>query len=263
MSANRIRACWGASRPALGSFVFSHDPANTEIVASAGFDFVVVDTEHTTLTAAEVEHHARAGAARDCTTLVRVPPEEIAGAGRLLDAGVQGIIMSHFGVDEHASATLSRIVRYAPAGNRPACSGVRSTGYSTRPFAECVAADNADLLSIGIVEDLEAVANLDRVLAAAPVDAIMPGPGDLSTALGLPGQPTHPRVRAAVRDIVRGARNAGGRDGLYLNSPAELSDWTDERFDFFVYVFDYKLLAQTYRAANAELRARIVPVTPA
>lgn len=262
MSTNRIRACWDASRPALGSFVFSHDPANTEIVASSGFDFVVVDTEHTTLTAAEVEHHARAGGARGCTTLVRVPPEKIAGAGRLLDAGVQGIMMSHYGVDERASATLSSIVRYAPAGNRPACSGVRSTAYSTRPFAECVAADNADLLSIGIVEDLEAVANLEHVLAAAPVDAVMPGPGDLSTALGLPGQPTHPRVRDVVRDIVRGARNAGGRVGMYLNSPVELAEWTDERFDFFVYVFDYKLLAQTYRAANAELRTRMAPGAP-
>ena len=254
MNRNNIRACWDASRPALGSFVFSHDPANTEIVAASGFDFVIVDTEHTTVTPAEVEHHARAGAVHDCATLVRVPPEEIAACGRLLDAGVQGIVMSHFGVDERASAMLSDIVRYAPAGHRPSCSGVRSTAYSLRPFAECVRADNADMLAIGVVEDLAVVEKIDRLLAAVPVDAVMPGPGDLSTALGLPGQPTHPRVREVVGRIVKAARHAGARVGMYLNSPAEVEEWKEEEFDFFIYLFDYKVLAQAYLGASIAIR---------
>jgi 2-keto-3-deoxy-L-rhamnonate aldolase RhmA len=257
MNRNKIRACWDASRPALGSFVFSHDPANTEIVAASGFDFVIVDTEHTTVTPAEVEHHARAGAVHDCPTLVRVPPEEIASCGRLLDAGVKGIVMSHFGVDEQASATLSAIVRYAPVGHRPSCSGVRSTAYSLRPFADCVRDDNPDMLAIGVVEDLEVVEKLDRLLSTVPVDAIMPGPGDLSTALGLPGQPTHPRVREVIRDIVRGARRAGARVGMYLNTPAEAEEWQGEGFDFFIYLFDYKVLAHAYRTANTAIRERM------
>ena len=263
MYRNRIRACWDASRPALGSFVFSHDPANTEIVAASGFDFVIVDTEHTTVTAAEVEHHARAGAVHDCATLVRVPPEEIAGCGRLLDAGVQGIVMSHFGVDERATSKLSGILRYAPVGHRPSCSGVRSTAYSLRPFAECVRADNVDLLAVGVVEDLEVVGKLDRLLADAPVDAIMPGPGDLSTALEVPGQPTHPRVRDVVRDIVRVARHAGARVGMYLNSPAEVEEWAGEGFDFYIYLFDYKVLAHAYRTANATIRQHMTSPVPA
>lgn len=253
MSDNRIRECWNAKRPALGSFVFSHDAASTEIAASAGFDFVIVDTEHTTVSAAEVEHHARAGAAAGCATLARVPPEEIASCGRLLDAGIDGIVMSHFGVDERASRTLSGIVRYEPTGHRPSCSGVRSTAYSLRTFADCVRDDNANLLSIGIVEDLDVIPRLDRLLATSPIDAVMPGPGDLSTALGLPGQPTHPHVREAVREIALRARKVGARVGMYLNSPVEYAEWADERFDFFIYLFDYKILAHAYRAAHAEL----------
>ncbi len=257
MSGNRIRECWNASRPALGSFVFSHDPANTEIVASAGFDFVIVDTEHTTVSPAEVEHHARAGASAGCATLVRVPPAEISTCGRLLDAGVEGIVMSHFGVDERASASLSGIVRYEPAGHRPSCSGVRSTAYSLHPFAECVRDGNANLLTIGVVEDVDVISRLDQLLATSPIDAVMPGPGDLSTALGLPGQPTHPRVREAVREITRRARNVGSRVGMYLNSPGEYTEWADDRFDFFIYLFDYKILAHAYRAAHSELVGQI------
>ena len=262
MTSNSIRACWNEARPAFGSFVFSQDPANTEIVGAAGFDFVIIDTEHTTIGPAQVENHARAAASVGCSTIARVPPEEIASCGRLLDSGVQGIMMSHFGVDELASSKLSRIVRYAPDGERPSCSGVRSSAYSLRPFAECVCADNAELLAIGLVEDLDVVPKLDRLLADAPIDAVMPGPGDLSTALGIPGQPTHERVREVVRNIGRCARRAGIRVGMYLNSPAELTEWSEERFDFFVYLFDYKLLAQSYRAANAELRANVTRSSP-
>jgi 2-keto-3-deoxy-L-rhamnonate aldolase RhmA len=257
MSGNRIRECWDAKRPALGSFVFSHDPASTEIAGAAGFDFVIVDTEHTTVTPAEVEHHARAGAAAGCATLARVPPEEIATCGRLLDAGVDGIVMSHFGVDERASATLSGIVRYEPIGHRPSCSGVRSTDYSLRTFADCVRDDNASLLSVGIVEDLDVIPRLDRLLATSPIDAVMPGPGDLSTALGLPGQPTHPKVREAIREIARVARSVGARVGMYLNTPAEYAEWSGERFDFYIYLFDYKILAQAYRNAHTALREQM------
>jgi 4-hydroxy-2-oxoheptanedioate aldolase len=263
MDPNRIRQRFAEGRPALGSFVFSRDPASTEIVAAAGFDFVIVDTEHTTVSPADVEHHARAAAAHGRAALVRVPPEEIASVGRLLDAGVQGIMMSHFGEDEAASATLSSIVRYAPRGKRPACSGVRSTAYSMRPFAECVRSNDADLLAVGIVEDETVVARLERLLAAAPLDAVMPGPGDLSTSMGLPGQPTHPRVREVVREVLAIARRAGVRVGMYLNSPAEYDDWAAERLDFIVYLFDYKVLAQAYRAAGAEILARMAGAMPA
>ncbi|MEP7205648.1 MAG: aldolase/citrate lyase family protein [Casimicrobiaceae bacterium] len=253
--ANRIRRTWAEQRPAFGSFVFSHDAANSEIVAAAGFEFAIIDTEHTTLGAAEVEHHARACAAHGAAALVRVPPEEIASCGRLLDAGAAGVVMSHFGADPVASRRLGSIVRYAPQGDRPSCSGVRSTRYGLRPFAETVRDSNADLLAIGIVEDVEALADLDGTLARCRVDAVMPGPGDLSTALGVPGQPTHPRVREAIDEIHRAARRAGVRAGMYLNTPDEFATWRGEGLDFFVYLFDYKVLAHAYGAARAAIAA--------
>ena len=135
---------------------------------------------------------------------------------------------------------------------------MRSTAYSLRPFAECVRADNADMLAIGVVEDLAVVETLDRLLAEVPVDAVMPGPGDLSTALGLPGQPTHPRVREVVGRIVKAARRGGARVGMYLNSPAEVEEWKEEEFDFFIYLFDYKVLAQAYQSVSTAIRRHMM-----
>lgn len=85
----------------------------------------------------------------------------------------------------------------------------------------------------------------------------MPGPGDLSTALGLAGQPTHPRVREAIGHICQAARRTGVRVGMYLNSPEEYEHWRSDGFDFLVYLFDYKVLARAYGAAAADIRARI------
>lgn len=251
---HRMRQCWQDGRPALGTFVFSHDPASTEIVGHAGFDFSIIDMEHTTLTATAVEQHVRAANAAGCTALVRMAPEMVLSCGRLLDAGAHGILMSHFGCDPELSRAYAQVLRYAPQGNRPSCSGVRAAVYGLRSYAETVAAANRDVVGIALVEDVEAIGRLGELLPGSGLDAVMPGPGDISTSMGLAGQPTHPRVRAAIEEIIRAARRAGLRVGMYLNSPEELAVWQPQALDFYVYLFDLKIYARAYADAAAALR---------
>ncbi len=257
MTPNPIRRCWQSGRPALGTFVFSTDAASVEIAGHAGFDFVIVDLEHAPLGIEHAPGHLRAAAAAGIGALVRVPSGDDARIGTLLDSGAHGILLAHFGKDAAAARAFGRVLRYAPAGERPSCTGVRAAGYGLTSYAEYVQHANADLIGIGLVEDAEVIPRLDALLKEVRIDAVMPGPGDLSVSMGLPGQPTHPRVKEAVGRVIASARGAGLRVGMYLNSPGEIHEWKALKLDFYVYLFDTKVLALAYAAATAAIRSAL------
>lgn len=250
---NRMREVWRGGGACLGSFVFSRASSAVEIIGRAGFDFVILDMEHAPLGLGEVESHIRAANLAGIAPLVRVPGPDHGLIGRLLDLGAEGILLPHFGVDRGAARAFAAGLRYAPAGQRPSCTGVRAAGYTIGSYADYVEHANAEVLGIGLVEDIEAVADLDAILAEAKLDAVMPGPGDLSTSMGVPGQPAHPRVREAVAKIIASARNARLRVGMYLNSVAEAAEWPG--VDFYVYMMDVKVMAIAYTEAARGIRA--------
>lgn len=262
LKANRIRDSWANGGIPIGTFVFSHDAAVVETVGRAGFDFALIDMEHTSLELRDVEAHIRAAAAVDIAALVRVPNFDGAVIGRVLDSGADGIVFPHFGRDRQSSRLFAENLRYAPNGHRPSCTGVRSAGYGLAPFAEYVRHADASVLGIGLIEDVAVIPHLDAIFAESRIDAIMPGPGDLATALGLHGQPTHPRVRAAVDEIMRAARRAGLRCGMYLNSVEEAHEWVSAGADFLIYLMDSKVLAMAYAVAACSLH-RSIETAPA
>lgn len=250
---NRLREVWRGGGVPIGSFIFSRASSNVEILGRAGFDFAILDMEHAPLDLSDIESHIRAANLCGMAPLVRVPGPEHGLVSRVLDLGAEGILLPHFGVDRAAARAFAAGLRYAPSGRRPSCTGVRAAGYTIGSYADYVREANAQVLGIGLVEDMEAVADLDAILAESKIDAVMPGPGDLSTSLGVPGQPTHPLVREAVAKIMASARRAGLRVGMYLNSVAEAADWRG--VDFFVYMMDVKVLAIAYAEAARGIRA--------
>lgn len=259
MVPNRIRSRWQSDLPALGTFVFSTDPASVEIAALAGLDFAVIDLEHAPLGFAEAANHIRAAAGAGIGALVRIPALDAGLIGKLLDSGAHGILLAHFGKDRAAARAFGSALRYAPAGDRPSCTGVRAASYGLASYANYVKQADADLIAIGLIEDAEVLPTLDVLLKDVRVDALMPGPGDLATSLGLPGQPTHALVRQAVAEVIAAARRAGIRVGMYLNSPGEIREWLSLHLDFYVYLLDAKVLAQAYAAAVTEIRSFLTP----
>jgi len=253
-SPSTLQALWRAGKPALGTFVFMRDAASTEIALQAGHDFTILDFEHTALDLHDAAAHQRAADAQRAPMLVRLPGCDHALLGRLLDIGVAGAMLPHFGVSADEAERFVATLRYPPRGTRPACSGVRAAGYALGSFADYAATADRSLAAVGLVEDIEVVDRLDELLKAAPLDALMPGPGDLSTSMGLPGQPTHPKVREVVGRIADAARRAGVPIGFYLNSPEECETWGRYAPSFYVHLFDSKVLAHAQRAAVRSMR---------
>lgn len=253
MAEHRLRDLLRRHETAFGTFIFSPDPATTEAAAVAGFDFVIVDTEHAVLSPADILGHCRAAEAHGVTALARVDAPDVQRIARLLDYGAQGIVIPHLGLDPERTRAAVRALRYAPRGARPTCTGVRAAGYGQRDFAAYAAAHNDAVLAIGLIEDPEVVERIEPLLAELEIDALMPGPEDLSVAYGVAGQTQHPLVLAAVQRVIAAAKRRGLALGMYVNAPEEVSRWRDFGFDFFVYAIDYRVLASAYRQARAAL----------
>ena len=247
----------GSGNFLLGSFVFSTDASITELYACAGFDFVIIDMEHGLNDIASTVAHLRAARGAGIHALVRPGAANLADLPRLLDAGCPGVMIPHFGLGDEATRQAIRSVRYWPEGARPTCTGVSAAGFGIADFSAYVRRANAETLTIGLVEDRECIEHLDDVMEKRQVNWIMPGPGDLATAYGVPGQLRHPAVENAVDRVFEAGERIGTPIGMYVNDPKEIPRWYQKGARFFVLSIDFKLLAKTLKETGSLCRSAV------
>lgn len=237
----------------LGGFVFSTDANITQIYAAAGFDFVIVDLEHTMNDTQIVAAHLRAAKAAGIEAFVRIGRSQIHDVPRILDAGCTGLMLPHLGLPDYGANEALRAMRYAPEGDRPTCTGVPAAGFGLSPFADYARRSNAEAIAIGLVEDKACVDQIDTVLAGGAIDCVMPGPADLSVSYGVHGQFKHPQVLGAIETVLGAARRNNVAAGLYVSDASEIADGLARGFSVFVLSIDYKLLGLTLQSAVSRM----------
>ncbi len=206
---NALRGLLAGGTPLLGANLGLPSPDFAEFCGWLGFDWIFIDGEHGGIGIDRLPDLLRACDSAGRPALVRVPRNEDATILGFLEAGAQNLLVPHVNTAEDARRAL-RAARYAPEGIRGSGSGTRAARYGLFGGAEAIYAEaNRQTLVFPLIEDIEAVRNLDAILATPGVEAIYIGPGDLALSMGLPGTPGHPAVQAHVRDIVRRARAAG------------------------------------------------------
>ncbi len=246
-----------SGRPLIGSFVFSSDPNITELYAASGFDFVIIDLEHTLGDLQIVAAHLRAARASGIHAVVRIGRSNLHDVPRLLDGGCKALMLPHLGLPQYGAGDALRNMRYAPHGDRPTCTGVPAASFGLTPFAAYAERANDEVAAIGLVEDKECVENIDAVLGGGLVDCVMPGPGDLSVSYGVHGQFQHPLVRKAVDQVLEAAKRKRIAAGLYISDPSEVAAGVAQGINVFVLSIDYKLLGATLRTAAARMREQV------
>ncbi len=201
----------------VGTFVKLPGLESVDLVARSGFDFCVVDGEHSQLSEAEAARLVRHAGALGLPTVVRVPSVDPGLVNRLLEAGAAGIQLST--LRRRADADLLRAAtRYPPAGTRSLSAAQPAAGYGARPLADYLAAMAADPpLVVGQVE----TATTDDPLAvlAGSLDAVFLGTTDLAVDLGVAGDPDDPALSARIDEIAAAARVAGVVLGGWAASP--------------------------------------------
>ncbi|MEV5892444.1 HpcH/HpaI aldolase family protein [Nonomuraea fuscirosea] len=196
-----------ARTPRLGTWIKLATVESVDIMASAGFDFVVIDLEHSPLDLSMTARMISAAAAYGVDPLVRVPDHQGSTIGRILDAGARGILVPR--VDSAADA--ERVVaatRFPPLGQRGAGGTSRAGRWGLTPRAEYVRTGNEDVVCIPQLESPAAIDAAAGILAVAGVDAVFLGAGDLSLALG--AGMNDPTVRSSL-DRARTAAAAAGK----------------------------------------------------
>jgi len=194
----------------LGIFVSSLDPAATEVLADAGFDYVVLDGEHGRLSRIEVENHVRAAEAGGIVPFVRVLENSPTLIQSMLDVGAHGVVVPH--VDSAADARAAvQASRYAPGGRRGMCPACHAGGYHLKNWGEYSRMANDDIMVIPIIESRKSVENIEQILAVDGIDVVHFGPGDLSADMGIDLTTQSDQLMAAWRTVVQAARAVGKR----------------------------------------------------
>lgn len=203
MKQNRMKEKLRAGEPVFGVSVMIPSPQIVEMVAAAGFDWVLLDCEHGTLTLESVELMAMAAEASGITAIARPvtrSPEHIL---QVLDRGVMGVQVPHVNTAEEARQVVAA-VKYHPLGQRGLAAGTRAAVYDSHgTLADHVkAANDATLIAIQL-EDEPAIRNIDDLLKVDDIDVFFIGPSDLSQAMGHPGNPKAPPVAQAIESSFR------------------------------------------------------------
>ena len=217
MRTNTTKAKLHEGKVVFGGIVTRYAPDTVEILGTLGYDFVMIDCEHGPANLDQVEHMVRAAESFGITPIARIPDHTEQTILRFLDRGLQGIIVPHVNTGEQAAA-VARAARYYPDGYRGVATG-RAHDYGIGvSLNEATAWINSHVLVIPMVEDIEAVNNLDDILQVAGADVLHVAPSDLGQSLGNPGGA---EVRRVMSEVIPRIRAGGKFVGVGGNNPAD------------------------------------------
>ena len=232
----------------IGSWITLAHPGIAEIMAKAGFDWLAVDMEHSVITIREAEELIRVIDLCGAVPLVRLSANDPVQIKRVMDAGAHGVIVPMVNSVAQAEQAVSA-VRYPPQGRR----GVglaRAQGYGSS-FDKYLDWVNKESIVIVQVEHIDAVNNLEAILAVDGVDGFIVGPYDLSGSLGVPGQFDNPLMKEAMQRIETVGTVSGKAPGIHVVEPdiEELKLRIEQGYRFVAYSVDIRMLDCACRSA--------------
>jgi len=236
-----LRHRLAAGETVFGPFLKIPAAAPIEIAGYAGFDFCIIDLEHSPFSFERAEEMVRAGQVAGVAPVIRPFDGRPSTLVRALDTGCAGVVVPHVQTQAEAEAVV-RGARFHPLGERGMDPHARAARFRAIPqeiyFAQ---ADRRTLVGVQ-VEGMQGVGNLADIVAVAGIDLVFIGPYDLSQSLGVPGQIDAPVVREKVQQIVVAARRADKAVGIYADDVAGARRWRDLGIQFVAVSVDVYLL---------------------
>lgn len=252
---NPFKAALKNGETVIGCWLSLGDPLTTEIAGTAGFDWVMIDGEHTPYDISRIRLQLMALEASGSHAAVRVPSGETWILKQVLDAGAQTVLVPMVESADQARR-LVQDVRYPPTGQR----GVGYSGARCSRFGEITdygtTADEQVSLLIQ-VENRAGIAALDDILAVGGIDGVFIGPADLSADMGFMGQVMHPEVQATIKGAFQRIEAAGKAPGVLSTMPDMTQDMLDAGARFVAVGIDLLVLARALRGLAAEWKDKL------
>jgi 4-hydroxy-2-oxoheptanedioate aldolase len=241
-----LRELWDRGGVTAGGWCAIPSAFSAELMGRAGFDWVCIDTQHGLIGYDVMVPMLQALTATGCPSIVRVAWNDAATIMKTLDAGAEGVIVPMVNTVADAKAAVAAC-RYAPVGGRswgPMRARMVNPEYSVDSGAE--------VICTVMIETVEALSNLDAILAVDGIDAIFVGPNDLAVSMGVRGSSyagEDQRHRDAMERIGSACAERGITAGIMCGSPEVADQWRRKGFKMLAVGNDAALLAGSAAAA--------------
>ena len=251
---NAFKHALAAGQVQIGLWNSLSSAVTVEVVAGSGFDWLLVDMEHSPNDLPLVHAQLQALAAYPSTApVVRPPSNDIVVFKRLLDLGVQNFLVPYVQNAAEAAAAVSH-TRYPPQGLRGFASASRATRFGRLPQYWPHA--HEEICVLVQVETVQALQEIEAIAAVDGVDGIFIGPGDLSASMGFLGQPSHPEVIRSIDDAMGRIRAAGKPSGFLTGDETLARHYLDLGCQFMAVGADTNLLARSADALCQRFKAK-------
>ena len=228
-------------KPLVGTFIQIPHPVMSEFVGKLGFDFLLIDSEHSAMTIETIQSMLQGIASTPSYGVVRIPTISYEYIASYLDAGADAILVPQVRNVEDVLKVRDAAL-YPPEGKRGIGPG-RATDFGLK-IMERKVAPNKDTVVIIQIETREAVEDLDKILAVEFYDMVFIGPGDLSMNLGVFGEFSNPILTEEIANIIRKSKEFNKKIGIFAGNVEMAVQWLRQGVDLVTINSELGLLAQ-------------------
>ncbi len=240
MTQNIFKQAIQSDKKQLGAFMALADSTAAELMATTGFDWLLIDAEHGPNDIKSIMHQLQAMSAYSVNSVVRLQDHDVGDIKRVLDVGAQTLLIPMVDSAEQAKQLVAA-VRFPPNGIRGMGGALtRATRWGGIKNYLQHADDNICLVLQ--LESTEGIAELDAITQVDGVDAVFIGPADLAAAMGYIGQPGHPEVCKVVERSIKRVHELGKPVGVYCGDPEQTERYQQMGASFFLIGADTLLL---------------------
>jgi staphyloferrin B biosynthesis citrate synthase len=249
-----FRRRFSARQAVVGSFIKTPTTHATEIIGALGYDFVVIDEEHAPFDREATDVVLLAARASNLAGIVRVSSDDPAKILSCLDCGASGVLVPHVACVEKARAAAAA-ARYR-GGRRGYSGSPRAGGYGATPMWSYVEEQDASICTIAMIEDPEALDDIDAIAAVDGIHGLFIGRGDLTVALGAKSS-GDASVKDAVTRVIAAARKAAKPVCVMVANAAEAKNFADIGASAFIIASDQSFLRRAAAQTLSDFKSLV------
>ena len=224
---NKLKRDLNAGKVCYGATITMSNPVVAEIMSHLEYDWLWFETEHTAMSYESLLAMLQTTNGSDVTTIVRVPWNDKTMIKRVLDTGADGIIVPLVRTKQDAEDAV-KAMKYPPVGERGAGLG-RAQCYGLHS-GEYMATANDEIMTILMIEHIDAVNNIEEILSVPGVDSVMIGALDLSGSMGILGQMNEPKLEEAIQKVLKACKAVGTSCGIMAFDPTQAKERAAQGF---------------------------------
>jgi len=249
---NPFKRALKAGKAQIGLWSSLSSSYSVEVIAGAGFDWILLDCEHSPNDLENLLTQLQAAAPYPSHPVVRVPWNDMVTIKRVLDVGAQSLLIPYVSTAEEARAAVS-YTRYPPAGARGVAGTTRATRFGRiKDYAKRA---HEEICVLVQVETQGALDNIEAICAVDGVDGVFIGPADLHASLGYTGEIANPKVKPMIDEAIRRIRKQGKAPGILTPNEADAKHWLSCGGLFVAVGADVGILARGAEALAAKFRS--------